>query len=210
VKESPGVFSSKRYPAVLRRAQRTAVNVTLSRLQLHLPAAPAPPVHRGVTERSQILRWQGELLCFQFTVRLNLQRLTCLIYFVADRARKAGRKLWMHFSPYTKHHGICRSCRSWMLRSGPGHGNGCVTSIGPQNWATVQQPGAGFPSKYRLELSSLGSVSSCRGQALAWSCQLIKVRPLPEVPSNLADSYCPCLLLLLRDFWPSLVFISQS
>lgn len=30
VRESPGVFSSKRYPAVLRRAQRTAVNVTLS------------------------------------------------------------------------------------------------------------------------------------------------------------------------------------
>lgn len=30
VRESPGVFSSKRYPAVLRRAQRATVNVTLS------------------------------------------------------------------------------------------------------------------------------------------------------------------------------------
>lgn len=78
------------------------MNVTLSRLQLHLPAAPAPPVHRGVTEHSQILGWQGALLCVQFTVRLNLQRLTHLIYFVADGARKAGRKIWMHFFPLNR------------------------------------------------------------------------------------------------------------
>lgn len=78
------------------------MNVTLSLFQLHLPAGPAPPVHWGVTERSHILRWQGELLCFQFTVRLNLQRLTHLIYFVADRARKARSKIWMHFFPLNK------------------------------------------------------------------------------------------------------------
>lgn len=41
----------------------------------------------------------GELLCFQFTVRLNLQRLTRLIYFVADGARKARSTIWMHFFP---------------------------------------------------------------------------------------------------------------
>lgn len=35
-RESPGVFSSKHSAAVLRRAQRIEVNVTLSTLQLHL------------------------------------------------------------------------------------------------------------------------------------------------------------------------------
>lgn len=79
-------------------------------LQLHLLAARAPLVHWGVTECSRILRWPGELLCFQFTVRLNLQRLTRLIYCVADRARKAHRKSWMHFSPFKQNTqcGICK------------------------------------------------------------------------------------------------------
>lgn len=118
-RESSGVFSSKHSAAVLRRAQRIEVNVTLSRLQLHLLAAPAPPVHRGVTKHLQILGWQGALLCFQFTVRLNLQRLTRLIYFVADRARKARKKPWIH-SPLKQNtmESVGSRC-SWMIHSGP-------------------------------------------------------------------------------------------
>lgn len=43
----------------------------------------------------------GELLCFQFTVRLNLQRLTRLIYFVADGVRKAHSEIWVRFFAVT-------------------------------------------------------------------------------------------------------------
>lgn len=44
----------------------------------------------------------GELLCFQFTVRLNLQRLTRLIYFVAGGARRARSEIWMRSFPVNK------------------------------------------------------------------------------------------------------------
>lgn len=153
-RESPGVFSSKHSAAVLRRAQRIEVNVTLSRLQLHLLAAPAPPVHPGVTRHSQILGWQGALLCFQFTVRLNLQRLTRLIYFVADRARRAHKKPWIH-SPLKQNTMESEGSRcSWVLHSGPRHTNGCVRIIRKQG--TGHGPAAlGLvfnPLNYRLEL----------------------------------------------------------
>lgn len=137
----------------------------MSRLQLHLPAAPAPPVHLGVTKRSQILGWQGTLLCFQFTVRLNLQRLTRLIYFVADRARRAHRKPRIHSSLKQNTMGSVGSRRSWMLHSGPRHGNGCVRIIrkqglghGPAALELVSNP-----LNYRLELIPKGSVMACLG-----------------------------------------------
>lgn len=136
------------------------MNVTLSRLQLHLPAAPAPPVHLRVTKRSQILGWQGALLCFQFTVRLNLQRLTRLIYFVADRARRDHKKPWIHSSLKQNAMESVGSRRSWMLHSGPRHANGCVRIIrkqglghGPAAWELVTNP-----LNHRLELIPLGSV----------------------------------------------------
>lgn len=168
-RESPGVFSSKHSAAVLRRAQRIEVNVTLSRLQLHLLAAPAPPVHRGVTRRSQILGWQGALLCFQFTVRLNLQRLTRLIYFVADRARRAQKQPWIH-SPLKQNTMESERSRrrSWVLHSGPRHANGCVRIIRKQG--TGHGPAAlglvSNPLNHRLELIPKGSVRARSGLSI--------------------------------------------
>lgn len=126
-------------------------------------AAPAPPVHRGVTRRSQILGWQGALLCFQFTVRLNLQRLTRLIYFVADRARRAYKKPWIH-SPLKQNTMESEgSRRSWVLHSGPRHASGCVRII--RNQGTGHGPVAlelvPYPLNYRLELIPKGSVMAC-------------------------------------------------
>lgn len=153
-RESPGVFSSKHSAAVLRRAQRIEVNVTLRRLQLHLLAAPAPPVHQGVSRHSQILGWQGTLLCFQFTVRLNLQRLTRLIYFVADRARRAHKKPRIH-SPLKQNTMESEGSRcSWVLHSGPRHTNGCVRIIRKQGTGHGLAALGLVPSplNYRLEL----------------------------------------------------------
>lgn len=137
----------------------------MSRLQLHLPAAPAPPVHLGVTKHSQILGWQGALLCFQFTVRLNLQRLTRLIYFVADRARRAHKKPWIHssFKQNTMESGGSRC--SWMLHSGPRHANECVRMIRKQGLGRgpVALELVSDPLNYRLELIPKGSMVACLG-----------------------------------------------
>lgn len=70
-------------------------------LQLHLPAAPAPSGSAGGHRVLADSPVAGELLCFQFTVRLNLQRLTRLIYFVADGVRKARSEIWVRFFAVT-------------------------------------------------------------------------------------------------------------
>lgn len=70
-------------------------------LQLHLPAAPAPSGSAGGHRVLADSPVAGELLCFQFTVRLNLQRLTRLIYFVADGVRKARSETWVRFFAVT-------------------------------------------------------------------------------------------------------------
>ena len=76
----------------------------------------------------------GELLCFQFTVRLNLQRLTRLIYFVAGGARKTRREIWVHFSPLKQNTVECvGSVGSWTVQPRPGREDGRVVSIGFQS-----------------------------------------------------------------------------